>query len=344
MLFRVAGQEGLFPGPVDRGAAGRPGRQHLSDQIVRREQRAVVRRQDRDRRHQDRRDRGAHRCTRPPGALRQRSSRRALRLGARRAQGRGGAGQARRPRRVHRHQRHRPQGHPQHAGRRCRARGRGPCPACRADDRARIPRPARLRRRGGVPLPGGHRRALRLPAAAAVGRTDDDRRGGLHRHRPDRAVARLLGIRPAVRSGLSAGHAGRDLCERHGARLHAHRARALGDPRRLRPLSVARSGGADRAPSRIAAARRRAARDHRDVHRRARLHAHIRAVRSARPDPVHEPLPHADDRPDPQPPRHDRQVHGRCDHGVLECAARRRSPRRAAPAIRRSPCRRAWSS
>ena len=71
------------------------------------------------------------------------------------------------------------------------------------------------------------------------------------------------------------------------------------------------------------------ARDHRDVHRRSRLHAHIGAVRSARPDPVHEPLPHADDRPDPQSPRHDRQVHGRCDHGVLECAARCRPPCRA---------------
>ena len=42
----------------------------------------------------------------------------------------------------------------------------------------------------------------------------------------DRALDRLLGIPPAVRPDLSAGHAGGDLCQRHGARLHAHRARA----------------------------------------------------------------------------------------------------------------------
>ena len=64
------------------------------------------------------------------------------------------AGQARRPDHLHRHQRHRPEGPPQHAGRRLRARRRGPCPACRADDRAGIPRPARLRRRRGVPVSG----------------------------------------------------------------------------------------------------------------------------------------------------------------------------------------------
>ena len=132
--------------------------------------------------------------------------------------------------------------------------------------------------------------------------------------------------RPAVRSGLSAGDLGGDLRQRHGARLHAHRARARGDPRRLRPLPVARRGRAGRPPSRAAAARRRAARDHRDVHRRARLHAHLRAVRSARADAVHEPLPDADDRPGAEPPRHHRQVHGRRDHGVLERAARRRGP------------------
>ena len=51
---------------------------------------------------------------------------------------------------------------------------------------------------------------------------------------------------------------------------------------------------------------------------------HLRAVRSARPDALHEPLPDADDRPHPGAQGHDRQVHGRRHHGVLECAARRR--------------------
>ena len=38
--------------------------------------------------------------------------------------------------------------------------------------------------------------------------------------------------------------------------------------------------------------------------------------------------------------RHDRQIHGRRDHGVLECAARCRRATPRAPATRRSPCRR----
>ena len=42
--------------------------------------------------------------------------------------------------------------------------------------------------------------------------------------------------------------------------------------------------------------------------------------------------------------RHDRQVHGRRHHGVLERAARRRRATPRAPARPRSPCRRAWSS
>ncbi len=56
---------------------------------------------------------------------------------------------------------------------------------------------------------------------------------------------------------------------------------------------------------------------------------HLRAVRSARADAVHEPLPDADDRPDPGPAGHDRQIHGRRHHGVLERAAAGRAPCRA---------------
>ena len=42
--------------------------------------------------------------------------------------------------------------------------------------------------------------------------------------------------------------------------------------------------------------------------------------------------------------RHDRQVHGRRDHGVLECAARRRPATPRAPARPRSPCRRSCAT
>ncbi len=58
---------------------------------------------------------------------------RALRLGGRRAEGNGAGRQDRRPDHLHRHQRDRAEGHAQHAGRRRRARRRGPCPARRAD-------------------------------------------------------------------------------------------------------------------------------------------------------------------------------------------------------------------
>ena len=222
-----------------------------------------------------------------------------------------------------------------------RARRRDPRPARRADaEQTFLERPD-YRRRRGVPLSRRHRacssccccRGCR-PASMAI------------------VAVGFIGIgvvvpwivfaqyRAAVRSDLSAGDAGRDLCQRLGAGLHAGRARAAA--RSAAPsASICRpTRSSSRAQSRAAAARRRAARDHGDVHRRARLHAHLRAVRSARPDAVHEPLPDADDRPDPAPPRHDRQVHGRRHHGVLERAARPSSAMPRAPARRRSPCRR----
>ena len=135
----------------------------------------------------------AHRCARPHDALRQRPSRRALRLGARRAE-----------------------------GRRCRRTSstativfvgtsaiglkdlrstpvddaapgrRGPCPARRADaEQDFLARPDFADGAEFLYLAviGA---AVRPAAAAAVGRPDGDRRGDLHRHRPGRAVARLL--------------------------------------------------------------------------------------------------------------------------------------------------------
>ena len=234
-------------------------------------------------------------------ALRQRPSRRALRLGARRAEGR----------------RCRPTSSTATSSSSAPAPSackdmrstpvddaapgrRGPCPACRADARARIPRPAGLRRRRGVPLPGGHRRCCsscccrgcrpaRMAIVAAVFI-------GIGLVVPWLAFSEYDLLFDPVYPPVTLAViyvSGTALAFMRTERERAAIRGAFG--LYLSPDQVERR----RPPSRAAAARRRAARDHRDVHRRARLHAHLRAVRSARPDPVHEPLPHADDRPDP---------------------------------------------
>ena len=147
---------------------------------------------------------------------------------------------------------------------------------------------------------GGHRLAFHLAAAAAVGRPDDDRRGGLHRHRPGRAVARLLGIRPAVRSDLSAG--------RHWPLIYVS-GTALAFMRTERERSAIRGAfGLYLSPDQV----ERIAR-HPEL---LQLGGELREITvmftdvrgftriSEQFDPhgltrLHEPVPHADDRPDP---------------------------------------------
>ena len=117
MLFRVAGQEGLFPALSIEALRVAQGASTYVIKSSGASSEMSFGAKTGHCRHQDRRHRSPHRFARPPGALRQRPSRGTLRLGARRAQGRGAAGQAGRPDHLHRHQRHRPQGPPQHAGR-----------------------------------------------------------------------------------------------------------------------------------------------------------------------------------------------------------------------------------
>ena len=96
-------------------------------------------------------------------------------------------------------------------------------------------------------------------------------------------------------------------------------------PLGLRPVSVADAGRAARAVAGEARARRRGARHDDHVQRRARLHHHFGNLqgRSARPDRADEQLPDAADQRHHRPQGHDRQIHGRRHHGVLERAARR---------------------
>ena len=194
MLFRLAGQDGVFPALSIEAMRVAQGANSYVIKSSGANQRGVVRHQERHRRHQDRRSRGPHGRARAHDPLRHRPSQRALRLGGRRAEGNGAGRQDRRPDRLHRHQRDRPEGHAQHAGRRCRARCRGPRPARRADADAGLPRPAGFRRRRGIPLSRADRHPIRGAAAAPVGRPHGDCRRDLHRHRARRPVVRLLGI------------------------------------------------------------------------------------------------------------------------------------------------------
>ena len=304
MLFRLAGTDGVFPALSIEALRVAQGASSYRDQVVRRQPRGVVRRA------------GPASSPSRPATLQVRTDARGRMIlydtghrserfvsARRRAEGNGAGRQDRWPDRLHRHQRDRAEGHAQHAGRGCRARRRGPCPARRADARAGLPRPAGFRRRRGVPL---SRRSSASLFVLLLPRLSAGRMAivaaifiGIGLVVPWLAFSEYDLLFDPIYPPVDAGG---DLRQRHGAGLHAHRARARGDPRRLRPLPVARRGRAGRAPSRAAAARRRAARDHRDVHRRARLHAHLRAVRSAGPDAVHEPLPDADDRPHDEPP------------------------------------------
>ena len=82
-------------------------------------------------------------------------------------------------------------------------------------------------------------------------------------------------------------------------------------------------------PTPAAAARRRDPHADRHVLRHPRLHLDLRAVQvqPAGAQPADQPrLSDADDQPDHGPARHDRQIHGRLHHGVLERAARRSRP------------------
>ena len=188
---------------------------------------------------------------------------------------------------------------------------------------------AGLCRRRGVPLSGRDRAAVRPAAAAASGGADGARCGcliGIAILVPwlafDRGQLLFDPIYPPVTlAAIYISGSALSFMQTERERRQIRGAFSL----YLSPDQVERRG----AKSGGAAARRRAARDHRDVHRRARLHAHLRAVRSGRPDPFHEPLPHAHDRSDPGAPRHDRQVHGRRHHGLLERAAGRRAACRA---------------
>ena len=155
-----------------------------------------------------------------------------------------------------------------------------------------------------------------------------------------RAVVRLLAISPAVRSDLSAGDPGRDLCQRHGARLHAHRARAARSAapsasicrptwssRLARNPELLKLGGEQREITVMFTDVRGFTRisEQFDPHGLTRF---MNRFLTPMTDLILEP------------PRHHRQVHGRRDHGVLERAARPSKAMRRAPAIPRSPCRR----
>ncbi len=115
-----------------------------------------------------------------------------------------------------------------------------------------------------------------------------------------------------------------------------------GDPRRLRPVPVARPG---RAASRAIPSLLQLGGEQREI---TVMFTDVRGFTTISeqfdphgPDAVHEPLPDADDRPDPRAAGHDRQIHGRRHHGVLERAAAGRTAMPRAPAMPRSPCRRA---
>ena len=112
-------------------------------------------------------------------------------------------------------------------------------------------------------------------------------------------------------------------------RLSPGRAAARRSPSRLRLLCRSGRGRRDHRPTRNARARRRGARTHHPLLRRAEFHLDLGAAHGERADPVHQQPAHAVERRHPRISRHHRQVHGRRDHGLLERPARRSRPCRS---------------
>ena len=124
------------------------------------------------------------------------------------------------------------------------------------------------------------------------------------------------------------GAAGRDAADAAGAaavepgqRLPARIARDPQPVRDVRRVCAARTRRADARDRRALFDGRREPRADGAVLRRPRFHVGVRAPAAARAVGADERLPDADDRRHPRPPRHDRQVHRRRDHGVLGRAA-----------------------
>ena len=98
------------------------------------------------------------------------------------------------------------------------------------------------------------------------------------------------------------------------------------DPLGVRPIRLACGRCAARRASGKPAAGRSAARSDGDVLRHPLVHDSLGGLHRRRAVDVSQRISVADDRHHPEGARHRRQIYGRCDHGLLERAARRSCP------------------
>ena len=277
-----------------RHAPARPRRLDLYRQVLRRERREGVRREDRHRQGQHRRLRGPDRGQRPDVDQVHPPGQGALPAGLERAERRDRQGRDRRPHRHHRHERRGPARSQGDAARSLGAGRRAARPGHRADPARRLPAAARLRHAGRAPLHPGARHPHRRPDLSRAARLGSAVLGGVavaavHR----RLLVRLRCLRLAGRSGLSRDRAHRGLSRRHAVRVPAHRARAEPRAPRFLPLHGAGPGRAARRRPVAAQARRRDARHDAAVQRRARLHHDLRGARRRGAHPLPQQPVHA---------------------------------------------------
>src|SRR5271165_3345848 len=146
-------------------------------------------------------------------------------------------------------------------------------------------------------------------------------------HRVWDVVALIQTRATADRPGLSVGGDNARLPRGHAARAFADRGAPARNPGRLFALHVAALRRRTRRSSRKAAARWSGA-DHDDhVLRHPRVHQPVGKARCREPDSFHEQFSIADDRDHHRAEGHDRQVHRRLHHGILERPARRSQSR-----------------